>query len=270
MVPGFIRCRISSRNRPQKEGAGMEAEITGVEIEKKKRGLSGSVLKWVAVISMFIDHCTAVLVEGSWSVGIRAVSYVVLRGIGRLAFPIYCFLLVEGLQHTRNVKKYLARLFVFAFLSDIPFDLAFRKSVFHFGYQNVFFTLFFGLLGLALWQYLTEKKDFGAAWWRQLLGLVCLAALAWIAELCHTDYGWQGVTVIALMYLLRKLPWLRDLGSLGVLYFSSPLELAAAPDLVLFRLYNGERGRQSKYFFYIFYPAHLLLLAGLRWLLWRI
>ena len=78
------------------------------------------------------------------------------------------------------------------------------------------------------------------------------------------------MTVIALMYLLRKLPWLRDLGSLGVLYFSSPLELAAAPDLVLFRLYNGERGRQSKYFFYIFYPAHLLLLAGLRWLLWRI
>ena len=238
-----------------------------------KKGISGSVLKWVAVVSMFIDHCTAVLVEGSWDVGIRAVSYeqyLVLRGIGRLAFPIYCFLLAEGLLHTRNVKKYLLRLGIFALLSDIPFDLAFRRSFLAWDYQNVFFTLFFGLLGLSLWRLLTEKKDFRAAWWRQLLGLLCIAAMALVAELCHTDYGWQGVTVISLMYLLCTQPALRDLGSFAVLYFSSPLELAALPDLLLFRLYNGARGRQSKYFFYIFYPAHLLLLAGLRWLLWRI
>lgn len=240
---------------------------------QKKNGIPGSVLKWVAVISMFIDHATEILVRGSWSAQLRAVSYdqyIFLRGVGRLAFPIYCFLLAEGLLHTRNVKKYLLRLLAFAAVSEIPFDLAFRQSFFTLAYQNVFFTLFYGLLGLALWQMLTGRKDFQAAPLRQALGLLAIAAMAVIAELCHTDYGWQGVIVISLMYLLRKLPLLRDAASFAVLYLSSILELAALPDLLLFRLYNGERGRQSKFFFYVFYPAHLLLLAGLRWLLWKV
>ena len=241
-----------------------------MEAEKKK-GLSGSALKWIAVLSMLIDHATVVLVEGSWAAGIRAVSYnmyMVLRGVGRLAFPIYCFLLVEGLLHTRDVKKYLLRLLAFSLISEFPFDLALMGSVFTLYYQNVFFTLCLGLLGLTLWRVLTEKEDFHAAWWRQALGLLCLAAAALGAELLHTDYGWQGVAVISLMYLLRRLPLLRDPAWLGALYLSNPLELAALPDAILFRLYNGQRGRQSKYFFYIFYPAHLLVLAGLRYALW--
>ena len=241
-----------------------------MEIEKKN-GISGSALKWIAALTMFIDHCTAVLVEAGWIAGFRAVSYneyLVLRGIGRLAFPIYCFLLAEGLLHTRNVKKYLLRMGLFALISELPFDLALHRTFFTPKYQNVFFTLFFGLLALSLWQWLTQKKGFRAAWWRQALGLLLIAALAWLAELCRTDYGWQGVTVISLMYLLRELPVLRDLGMLAVLFTSSTLELAAFPDVVLFRLYNGQRGRQRKYFFYLFYPAHLLILAGIRWALW--
>ena len=241
--------------------------------QEKKKGVSGSVLKWIAVASMFIDHCTAVLVEGSWASGIRVVSfdwYLVLRGVGRFAFPIYCFLLAEGLLHTRNVKKYLLRLGLFALISEVPFDLAFRRTFFTLNYQNVFFTLFLGLLALSQWQWLTQKKDFRAVWWRQALGLLFIALMGAAAYFCKTDYGWQGVAVISLMYLLRKLPIPRDLGCLAVLYTSSILELAAFPDVLLFRLYNGERGRQSKYFFYIFYPAHLLLLAGLRWYLWRL
>ena len=96
---------------------------------ERKKGIPGSVLKWIAVLSMLVDHASAVLVEGSWAVGIRAVSYrnyMILRGIGRLAFPIYCFLLVEGILHTRDVKKYLLRLFAFALISEIPFNLAFQ------------------------------------------------------------------------------------------------------------------------------------------------
>ena len=235
-----------------------------MEIEKKN-GISGSALKWIAALTMFIDHCTAVLVEAGWIAGFRAVSYneyLVLRGIGRLAFPIYCFLLAEGLLHTRNVKKYLLRMGLFALISELPFDLALHRTFFTPKYQNVFFTLFFGLLALSLWQWLTQKKGFRA------LGLLLIAALAWLAELCRTDYGWQGVAVISLMYLLRELPVPRDLGMLAVLFTSSTLELAAFPDVVLFRLYNGQRGRQRKYFFYLFYPAHLLILAGIRWALW--
>ena len=212
--------------------------------EQKKNGIPGSVLKWIAVASMFVDHCTAVLVEAGWIAGWRAVSYnqyLVLRGIGRLAFPIYCFLLAEGMIHTRNVKKYLLRLGAFALISELPFDLAFRRSVFTLSYQNVFFTLLFGLLALSQWQWLTQRQGFHAAWWRQ---------------------------VISLMYLLRELPVPRDLGCLAVLYTSSALEMAAFPDVIFFRLYNGERGRQSKSFFYLFYPAHLLILAGIRRALW--
>lgn len=241
-----------------------------MEIEKKN-GITGSTLKWIAVLSMFIDHCAAVLVEAGWISGLRAVSYneyLILRGIGRLAFPIYCFLLVEGMLHTRNVKKYLLRMVVFALISELPFDLAFRRTFFTLKYQNVFFTLFFGLLALSQWRWLTQKKDFRAAWWRQALGMLFIAALAGLAELCHTDYSWQGVIVISMMYLLRSLPVPRDLGMLAVLCTSSILELAAFPDVVLLRMYNGERGRQNKYFFYFFYPAHLLILAGIRRALW--
>ena len=248
-------------------------EIVENETVKKKKGLPGSVLKWVAVISMFIDHASAVLIEGSWIAGCRTISYnvyLVLRGIGRLAFPIYCFLLVEGLLHTRNVKKYLARLLVFAVISDLPFDLAFTRQWVSWDYNNVFLTLFLGLLGLALWRWITQERDYKAVWWRQALGFGCIAAMVVTAQLCKTDYGGSGVLVISLMYLLRAYPWPRDLGSFAILGRLSLLELAALPDMLLFRLYNGERGRQSKYFFYIFYPAHLLILSGIRWYLWKL
>ena len=115
----------------------------------------------------------------------------------------------------------------FALISELPFDLAFRRTFFTLNYQNVFFTLFFGLLALSQWQWLTGRKGFHAAWQRQALGLLFIAALALAAEFCRTDYGWQGVAVIALMYLLREYPVPRDLGSLAVLYTSSTLELAA-------------------------------------------
>ena len=247
-------------------------ELESVEVNKKK-GLPGSVLKWVAVISMFIDHASAVLIEGSWIAGYRTISYnfyLVLRGIGRLAFPIYCFLLVEGLLHTRNVKKYLARLLVFALISDLPFDRAFTRQWISWDYNNVFLTLFFGLLGLALWRLITEEKDFKAAWWRILLGFACIGAMVVTAQFLKTDYGGTGVLVISVMYLLRAIPLPRDIGAFVLLGRLSLLELAALPDIALFRLYNGERGRQSKYFFYIFYPAHLLLLSGIRWYLWKL
>ena len=134
---------------------------------EKKKGISGSTLKMIAIVTMLIDHIGAavlarlLMVNGlgeldqtntdaimQWLSANGALygTYTVMRMIGRVAFPIFCFLLVEGFLHTHDVKKYAMRLGLFALLSEIPFDLAFSSKILEFNYQNVFFTLFIGLL----------------------------------------------------------------------------------------------------------------------------
>ncbi|MBR5343175.1 MAG: conjugal transfer protein TraX [Oscillospiraceae bacterium] len=255
---------------------------------RERRGVPGSVLKWVAIITMFIDHAAVVLVYGwakynhAWGPGIESVKfYYVLRGIGRLGFPLFCFLLVEGFFHTRSRWKYLLRLFLFALFSEIPFDLAFQETWknlkepgasfwtrigLEFGDQNVFFTLALGLLAVILWDLLTRGGEEDCGSWRGLAAIVCALALGTAAHYMETDYGAMGVALILMMYLLHDRPWSRDLAAGGVLAAMIPfgshwIELFGALAFPLFHLYNGKRGRQMKYFFYIFYPAHLLLLT---------
>ena len=239
---------------------------------REKRGLPGSVLKWIAIVTMLIDHVAVVLVYGwakyrhAWGVGIESLNfYYVLRGIGRLGFPLFCFLLAEGFVHTRSRWKYLLRLFVFALISEIPFDLAFNGAWIEFGSQNVFFTLSLGLLAIMLWDRLTQGGE-DCPPWRGLAAILCAIALGAAAHYMETDYGAMGVALILVMYLLRDRPWTRDLVAGGVLAAMIPfgshwIELLGVLAFPLFHLYNGQRGRQSKYFFYVFYPAHLLLLA---------
>ncbi|MBP5555374.1 MAG: hypothetical protein J6X94_10965 [Lachnospiraceae bacterium] len=154
---------------------------------RKSGGITGSTLKIIAIVTMFIDHIGASVFEhyinilavsgsdycrdlitskvpGLWSEWMGNIVVVqsidlLLRAIGRIAFPIFCFLLVEGFLHTRNVKKYLVRLFIFAFISDVPFDLAFFAKI-GLNHQNVFFTLFLGVSALACIDYVRHKdKD---------------------------------------------------------------------------------------------------------------
>ena len=240
---------------------------------REKRGLPGSVLKWIAIVTMLIDHVAVVLVYGwakyrhAWGVGIESLNfYYVLRGIGRLGFPLFCFLLAEGFVHTRSRWKYLLRLFVFALISEIPFDRAFWSGWVDMGHQNVFFTLSFGLLAIMLWDWLTQSNAPDCPPWRGIAAIGCATALGAAAHYMETDYGAMGVALILVMYLLRDRPWTRDLVAGGVLAAMIPfgshwIELLGVLAFPLFHLYNGQRGRQSKYFFYVFYPAHLLLLA---------
>lgn len=131
---------------------------------KRKRGISGSTLKLIALVTMLIDHIGAAVLYRMWAVRhampneitwigelsieglVRA--YQITRSVGRVSFPIYCFLLVEGFQRTHNKWKYLKRLTLFALISEIPFDLAFSSTVLEFENQNVFFTLLWGLLAM--------------------------------------------------------------------------------------------------------------------------
>lgn len=226
---------------------------------------SGSALKWFAVLIMLVDHIGACLLE-VFVLNYYGVSPLagridnlyfwlsldsVLRGIGRAAFPIFCFLLVEGAVHTRSPRKYLLRLASFALISEIPFDLALHNQPFYWETQNVFFTLLAGLLVIQAFQRSPGQE------WRGMLALVVLGAAA---ELCGTDYGAIGVAVIAVMYLLRERFWAASVLSLILLVLLARIEICSIPAFLILALYNGKRGRQPKYFFYVFYPVHLLIL----------
>ncbi|KSV59106.1 TraX family protein [Acetivibrio ethanolgignens] len=212
-----------------------------------QRGISGSTLKILAVISMLIDHTAAILLEPLHP------YYTLCRNLGRLAFPIFCFLLVEGYVHTRDVKKYGLRLFIFAIISEIPFDLAFSGSIVNMHYQNVFFTL---LLGLCVLYFLDRFQE------PVLRVLVIILGMA-AATLLHTDYSWKGIAAIVVLYVMRRDRLQQSI--IGAVAFSwePPAMLAFLP----IYFYNGKRGISMKYLFYVFYPAHLLLLVCIKQLL---
>jgi hypothetical protein len=213
----------------------------------EEHGLSSFTLKCIAIIAMLIDHLEAVVLQNQqW-----------MRFIGRISFPIFCFLLVEGFYHTKNIKKYSFRLLLFSFLSEIPFDLAFHQKVFAFESQNVFFTLFLGLMALIL----IKKCRYVE------IKLAGLCGLMFLAYFLRTDYEHYGIMLIIIFYLFREKIMLKSallfgvtFGCYGVMHIQSIAGVAALP----IALYNGKKGAGMKYFFYIFYPAHFLLLYLVR------
>lgn len=232
-------------------------------------GLNGAVLKWIAVLSMLIDHSKNTLFEawlipanlaaGSPQILTRGdlILYHSLTWAGRLAFPIFCFLLVEGFLHTRDRKKYLLRLLLFGFISELPYDYVIHGG-FNWAYQNVFFTLFLGLLGLCGIDKFRKNLPSRLA--------VAVGVIA-LAELFRTDYGWTGIAVILLFALLRDREIPRDLTAGLCILGAGINEAVSWLDFILFHFYDGERGRQCKYFFYAFYPTHLAILWLIRYLL---
>lgn len=219
-------------------------------------------MKLVAVIIMLIDHIAAaligrVLIYNGFPAKLYN-FYFILRMIGRPSFPIYCFLLVEGFCRTRSKAKYALRLGVFALVSEIPFDLAFKARVLEFGHQNVFFTLLLGLLALCCYDYIAGKRLPAAVKW--LLCVVVLAVFCGVAEFLKTDYAGEGVLAISAMYLFRKSNLKAMTAGCMMLALPNESEIPAFFALIPVALYNGERGLKLKYFFYIFYPAHLLVL----------
>lgn len=181
----------------------------GIRLVKQAGGLSGSTVKIIAVAAMLIDHTAAVvlirMLYTDWSQGLYGI-YSVMRDIGRLGFPIFCFLLVEGFQRSKNLKKYALRLGIFALVSEIPFDLAITGHLVHFGYQNVYFTLLLGLLALCAFHFLEKHIQAGAEKemsenLRLLLtaaGVVCSGFL--VLYLLEWDGGQYGIAGYLVCY----------------------------------------------------------------------
>ena len=230
-------------------------------IPEKARILSGSALKVLAAICMLIDHTGAVIVSRCPQtvlfslLGKEVTLYKLMRFVGRPAFPLFAFLLVEGFLHTRDRRKYALRLGAFALLSEVPFDLALHGKLLDLNHQNVFITLCLGFLGL--W----ALERFQGKGWKQLLSLLGLYGVVLLA---HCDYGVKGYGFVLLLYLLRERPITRAV--LGSAFLSAQWKAGLAFVPVAF--YNGQRGfireRWLQYAFYLFYPAHLLLLYGLK------
>lgn len=213
-------------------------------------------LKMIAVIFMLIDHFAYIMIERG--LGLGGNLYMIdriMRGMGRIAFPIFCFTIVEGFQKTSNPKEYLKRLLIFALISEIPFDLAFRGTLFAMSYQNVFWTLAFGLAALMLYE------DRFMPVWQKIIGIFLCFQLP---NMFHTDYSIYGVLTIFAMYYFRREPLKMCMAGYIVLLLQSSTEIWAVFGFLLIFLYNGQKGRGNKKFYYWFYPVHLLLLVALK------
>ena len=211
-------------------------------MNEKSLPLNSLHLKLLAMVTMLIDHMGATLFPYAlW-----------MRCVGRLAFPIFCFLIAEGCAHTRDKKRYAARLLGFAVLSEPAFDLM-HGVWFTMDYQNVLWTLLLG--ALVCW--VVDWAQTGAALWQRLPAEAAIA-------------GW-GVLLVLLFYMTRRTKGklIIQLLGLGVFcWLCSPWrgQLLAMLAMLPIALYNGERGFSGKalqYGFYAFYPVHILILSVL-------
>ncbi len=247
----------------------------------EKNGINGAQLKIFAMVCMLLDHIGVVLVipltlisrlsatDVFFTASQWETVYYVLRCVGRIAFPIFAFLIVEGFTHTRSRLKYLCNLGVFALLSEVPFDLALFGNAFTVYSQNVFFTLAFGLIALMLMEYISKQSRLKAypQVAEHILTIVAVVLIALFSEWFRTDYGGIGVITICILYQCRQTKVTGAFISWIVLSLYNWLEICSLPFVLLVKHYNGQRGRQNKILFYAFYPLHLLILYGIsKWI----
>ena len=250
----------------------------------RRGGLSGGGIKLLAIGLMLLDHVGAVVLERllvargltQLATNEQVAAFLAengalywadfaLRLLGRVAFPLFCFLLVEGFLHTHSVKQYALRLAAFALVSEVPFDLATSGPLlgettwWNPAYQNVFFTLLVGLLTIWAMDACAKRTDWPKWGWVLAEAGVCAAGMG-AAVLLKADYDFTGVLAIVLFYVLHRRRSLAGAMGCAALLTKGVMEGAGFAALVPIHFYNGQRGPRLKYFFYCFYPVHLLLL----------
>lgn len=211
--------------------------------------LSGSALKVIAVLSMVADHCAYYLMEHG------TLLYEVMRCFGRIAFPVFAFLISEGVRHTRNRMKYFLQLLGFAVVSEVPWYLLNGSD----GTHNVLFTMALGVMALAAFEAL--KKD----------GVLCgavILSIAGFATWSGVDYEWRGILMMVVFYLLGNIssPSFPS-GRKAQLFCTFPLMMhygiiGALLACGMIASYDGTHGfihgKVAKYGFYAFYPVHMV------------
>jgi len=232
--------------------------------------MSVFVLKIIAVIAMLIDHTAAsfgsTAISEIWA-GYSLDLYDLMRNIGRIAFPIFAYLIAQGCLHTKNIGKYLLRLGALAIISEPLFDMAFWGGGINFlSNTNIFYTLFLGVATIAIYEKL--RSDFPNIGHFASLAILPMMVAAW---LFGTDYSFIGVGLIFLIYIMRPENLMGRSISLTIgmfaLYFDDITHLIFALIAVgLIALYNGKLGLNNaaiKWGFYFFYPVHIAVLIAI-------
>lgn len=208
-------------------------------------------LKMIGIVTMFLDHYNYIIGGPE-----------IFDILGRMAFPIFAFALVEGYKHTRNIHKYLFRIGISAILFQIPAQiLGYNETL------NIFFTLFLGLMCI----YIYNKLNI-------YISAILSISIIILAVVIKADYGVYGILLIICFYLGRDNRYIRIAAPLLLniwLYFlprlfgMEKIQVYSILALIPIYFYNGRKGRNVKYFFYIFYPAHFVILELIRWIIGR-
>lgn len=222
---------------------------------KSRYEVTSAGLHVFAMVTMLVDHLYHVFSGPVW-----------MNYIGRLSFPVFCFMLVEGYFYTSNLSKYLMRMFVTAIVAEIPFDMAFFGQPFYWGHQNVIWTFLVVILLIHLWE--TAKKT--DSFFNYVCAEIVIVLVAYATDVfLHTDYGAIGVFTVLLFYVTRNRVWWNYLfqfaGMLLMhLIFGSMRQGFAVLALIPIWLYQGRQGFHKKWFQYVcylFYPLHLFVLG---------
>lgn len=259
----------------------------------REKGLTSAHLKYIAIALMLLDHIGSFFrrdilqfnqnifgVEWPWDYYIYAAVFL----FGRIAFPVFAFQLSEGIRHTRSPEKYIGRLFLFGVISELPYRfmqqvLAGEQLYLDFAFRNVMFTMLLAVAACYIYQQLCKR---GIPVSGAMMPAVMLILLA---EWLQTDYGGAGVALVFTLYLVSRTgqrvllltmwtvytyiinSWSEGnfYGQYGRYYISVALLCTAYALLAvpLIAAYNGRKGKTPRYLFYLFYPVHLWVLAGL-------
>ena len=233
--------------------------------------MTAFILKIIAIISMVFDHV---------KYAIPQTRCFVTEYFGRLALPIFAFLISEGFVHTHNRYKYMLRILIFAIISQIPFYMFAKILAYNNVRFNVLFTFEFALLGLSIIDFFKRYEGM-EKWLKYSVVAISLSLILVFTYYIHPDYSWYGVACVWTFYIFRNNKFLISVSFiiLNILYyyikvtklginFSNKIYLSmifSILPLVFILFYNGKQGKKLKYFFYVFYPLHFMILYGINY-----
>jgi len=245
-----------------------------------KKDLSGRLLKWIAIIAMVLDHAAYVFVPNG------TVLYFVMRFIGRITGPTMFFFLVEGYHHTKNIKKYILRLFVFALIAYIPFIYCFFGSLpnqSNFFRLNIMYTLGIGLLAVHIKNVVQPK-------WLAICLILGLGIMSFVGDwsiigfiiimIFESNYGnkkmqMRNYLILAIVYIgieiiVSMSMQANAIDNSFVSTMLNNISLGMVVPVFLLKNYNGNRGKVGnieKWAFYWIYPLHLMILIFIRYII---